>query len=147
MSKKKVGIILGILLIVIVGGVVGSFAIGWLYGGVKSPKQSVVVQYNICDNSIIEEFNKSISSGESLKSVAEKIESNKDYKKDASCVYMSWFYTITINKGDYTGKVKELHDIQSSLAESGKYPNQKIDTLMSISQMERVIGGLPSGKE
>jgi hypothetical protein len=70
--KRKTGFIIGGGLAVI-AAVVAAAALGYLYGGVKTPEQRALVYYNVCGNDIIDKFNGSISSPDNLKKIAATI--------------------------------------------------------------------------
>ena len=71
--KRKMGFIIGGGLTVI-AAVVAAAALGYLYGGVKTPEQRALVYYNVCGNDIIDKFNGSISSPDNLKKISGEIE-------------------------------------------------------------------------
>ena len=152
MSKKKVGITLGTksraaIVIIIIGGIGGALAIGWLYAGIKQLDERVVVSKNICNNNLVAKYNESLSDTTKLKDLVSTITSKSGSDNDASCLYMRYYYLALINTGSQTDELNNTYHKIVALADKGIYPNPKLQTMTSLQQMEALRGGVTQNNQ
>ena len=152
MSKKKVGITLGTksraaIVIIIIGGIGGALAIGWLYAGIKQLDERVVVSKNICNDNLVAKYNESLSDTAKLKDLVSTITSKSGSDNDASCLYMRYYYRALINTGSQTDELNNTYHKIVALADKGIYPSPKLQTMTSLQQMEALRGGVTQNNQ
>lgn len=109
----------GLLLLVFALGVM----FGYIHIGIKSPSQKAFIYPKVCDEKVIERYNKTFTSNlsqedflKSKKQLADEVLGMKDYSSDATCNYIALSYYLTT---DDVSKVTELYDsFRQSLSDS-----------------------------
>lgn len=138
MSNKKVGIgiVAGVVIILSV-----LYYMGYWYVGFKSPGQSVVAQYGICGDEVIDNYNKVAmifnpeEAKKSFNTITEEIEEKSNYTEDSSCTFMLAASYIQLNNIEKANTAIESY---SKVANSGKYPNVKINNLQSPTVLKQL---------
>jgi hypothetical protein len=122
--------------VVVVIGSIASYALGYIYIGVKSPVQAASLKTLVCDKaSVIEKINKSIedsstgaNSGD-IKSTVDYIVSQKDYESDPTCVEaLARLYYVQADANNLKTQVQIL----GKLSDQGLYPSNRLNSLSSI---------------
>lgn len=131
MSKKKVCIGIAVIVVAILAAL---YYMGYWYIGTKSPGQSVVAQFSICGDELIDKYNKTMTvfdpeeAKTSFQTVIDEIEKNKNYAKDPSCTFMAASSYMQLNN---TEKANATIESYAKVVNSGKYPNVKINNLQA----------------
>ncbi len=135
-SKKTTHLIILTVSILLIIGIIASFIVGYLYAGIKSPNQKVVVMSNICNNdSDIEKLNGYLSeqtnssNTDKSKEAIDYIKSKNNYSSDPTCVEALYkFSYIGRDFAALENYVKQLEDF----ANKGQYPSNRFDGTSSI---------------
>lgn len=114
----KVKVIKWVAVSMVAFGVLAAIGMGYLYGGVKSPQETVAVSWSVCSPDIIERYNKALQhertddADKALKVIVDEISSFPDAKKDPNCVFMQLTYALQQGHVDgikrFGGELKEL---------------------------------------
>lgn len=133
--------IAGVLIVLIVIGLLS----GRLYAGFKGVSDKVTVGSAVCDDASVSEFNKLIKQDipqfTGLKAFVGKLESQPAAQRDATCVYMMFYYYQATGN---VAKAKQYYGTVASLNKQGHYPNNKIGDLMNLTIMNDTIEVLQS---
>lgn len=132
--KRKMGFVIGgsLAVVIIVSAAV---ALGYIYGGVKTPEQRALVYYNVCGNDIIDKFNDSMSSPDNLKKVVGEIEKKNHHADDATCVVALYFYYTTADANGHSQKTDELYSKIKNLADKGIYASGRLKAPVNVEQL------------
>lgn len=134
-----------LLPIIIVGGLVTALSVlvltGFLYVGVKTPSQKVIVQTTVCSNeAMIENINEYINpvlendeASVDYVSIIEEIKQQKNYDNDATCaVALTYFYyrlSDLTEMGNYVDRLKQLSD-------QGVFPSNKLQLAWNVATVQ-----------
>lgn len=133
MSRKA--LLIGVSAALIVCFVILFVFMGYAYGGFKQPNQVAVLSYQVCSQSMIEDYNKALLNGEQsdivagLKPIIIEIEKKYDYQQDPTCEFMRVEYYLQSND---TKKAEEVYRNLKQLVDSGHSPSAKLYNLAGI---------------
>lgn len=129
-NKNFIGIGLAALVLLVLGLVLaGYLAITW-----KQPAQQVLLVTRVCDNNLVERFNK-IEANDYPKLVKD-IKAKSGYESDPTC------QTILLNAAFYQADyraAKNAYEAVKSLNEQGLYANNSLNTGQSLSGYEASV--------
>lgn len=117
---------------------------GYLVISFKTPQQSVLTRTVVCDDRIIDRYNKISSlndSGSDMKSLVGEIENKPNYKKDPTCVFIDYQYRLSLSLNDKQemATTKRLYTSIVESADQGIYPSIKLNHLYGIPQLEQIL--------
>lgn len=141
MSKKKWWVV-GSVLVVLVAVKVTALVLGYLYVGVKSPHQRVVVTGAVCSNEYVDQYNAALRNDTADKTTAalqesiQRIVSTSGYRDDPTCAYMLTEAYMRVNDAE---KTNEFAGVITKLVEQGQHPTPRISNLQSIEALQGKI--------
>lgn len=150
-SVAKVGaIVIGIIGVIIIAGLAVGVSMGYFYGGVKQPAQTVLLQSVACSAQDIEKYNQFVtdfSSTEaeqdekaaSMRAFAEELAGKAGYQDDPTCRFIA--YAAAVTSLDQSGAQAELDAIKA-LSEKGLFPSNELLDVASIESMQARIDGI-----
>lgn len=134
-----------LMTVVVLFGLFGlSTALGYSYIGFKTPQQKPSLGGTVCSKSDTDSYidlQEKAQDVAAQKAMLSTIEAKKDYKTDATCVFMAMQSAIRSN--DLT-KAKELYATLKALNDNGQYVNGSIPDLTGNEQAGNLIKLLES---
>lgn len=137
MNKIKVSV--GLATAVVVALAILYFT-GYLYVGVKSPEQRVVVQGSVCDANLINKYNAATKifdqedSKAAFKAVANDIEKARGYAGDPSCNFMLASTYVRLND---SAKANSAISAYKKLVDRGALPDVRVNELKSPDELKQ----------
>ncbi|MFZ1316930.1 MAG: hypothetical protein WAT31_02820 [Candidatus Saccharimonas aalborgensis] len=129
-----------LMTVVVLFGLFGlSTVLGYSYIGFKTPQQKPSFGGTVCTKADIDGYialQKKAQDVVSQKAMLSTIEAKKDYKTDATCVFMAMQTAIRV---DDLAKAKELHATLKSLNDSEQYVNGSVPDLAGNEQTANLI--------
>ncbi|AGL62354.1 exported protein of unknown function [Candidatus Saccharimonas aalborgensis] len=116
-----------------------SAVMGYSYIGFKTPQQKPSFGGTVCTKADIDGYialQKKAQDVVAQKAMLSTIETKKDYKTDATCVFMAVQTAIRIND---LAKAKELYTTLKSLNDNGQYVNGSVPDLAGNEQTANLI--------
>ena len=146
MKKRPVALIIFIILIV-VGGVFAAFATGFLYAGIKSSDERVVLQNRACDDSMISRYNYfsyplNDEDSKRVASLDKEVRATDTESKDPTC--QAILFHIAANDMDVDNMQKSLDAIKR-LRNKSVFIDPNFRHASSIQEMEGVINSIRAG--
>lgn len=134
-----------LMTVVVLFGLFGlSTVLGYSYIGFKTPQQKPSLGGTVCAKADIDSYislQKKTQDTAAQKGMLSTIEAKKDYKTDATCVFMAMQTAIRIND---LAKAKELYAMLKVLNDSGQYVNGSVPDLTGNEQAGNLIKLLES---
>lgn len=138
MSKKKVRVAAGAIVIILAGGLAAAFATGYLYAGVKQPQEKILKQQIVCGQDVIDKFNavKGEDIAKATSEVSAEVTKKPNYEVDPTCVYIKLFSEIMSSKKD---EAKATYQKLEALVANGHYINPNLQSIMSLQSLKSVV--------
>ncbi len=147
MKKLYLGSVVGVVVVALVVG--GLFVLGFVYAGVKSPKQNVTVSHRVCNSEIIEQYLKINGESpqqdrQSLIDLSKRIKAIDHNEADPTCQTILFF--TAFRSEDYQGMRKPMEFVQT-MHDKGIYADSDLQSGYSIKMMNSLLKEVVSDTE
>ncbi len=141
--SKKIKMIIGSTLVLIIVAVVSAVLLGYVFIGVKSPGQEVSLRYRVCGPEMIETFSSlsfplNTQGTDTLNSLASKIQANPNSTEDPTCQTIRFFHAFYSNDIDtMRDSVQKLDD----MARKGQFVDPDLKNAYTLDVIRSMMHG------